>query len=124
MKKNLLIVLFGLVTIILVFFSSSKLFFYYRTMKDSETGIILKKWLKEKDPGLFGRCKVFVSFQSNGQISTDGKFSIISGELCGGQGQFWINNNTKSVECYLSYCGKNVGNKYCGDEIADKLCEQ
>jgi hypothetical protein len=88
---------------------------------------ILLDWLNKRDPGLFKRCKIF--FDENillrdVPMRQEGDHSIITAILCGGETKFWINNKTKRVDCYISYCGKNIGHKYCGSEISGKLCEQ
>ena len=88
---------------------------------------ILRDWLNKRDPELFKSCKVF--FDENMRLQDvpmkqEGDYSLITAVLCGNDTKFWINNETDRVECYISYCGKNIGNKYCGNEIAENLCEQ
>jgi hypothetical protein len=92
--------------------------------EEQNAGAILRGWLSQRDPELFKRCKLFINFDTDGAVSEDGKHRIIIGELCGGPAKFWINKENKTVDCYLSYCGKNIGKKYCDQEIADNLCMQ
>lgn len=88
---------------------------------------VLLGWLNKRDPGLFKQGKVMFDINTGLQdvpMQQEGDYSIISAILRGNDAKFWINTKTKQLDCYISYCGKNVGHKYCGDEIADKLCEQ
>jgi len=88
---------------------------------------ILLGWLNKRDPGLFKRCKVFFDENMGMQdvpMKQEGDYSLMTAVLCANDTRFWINNKTKQVECYISYCGQHIGNKYCGDDIATRLCEQ
>ena len=98
----------------------------YLSEKNPQKKILLS-WLNKRDPKLFNRCKVFFDENMSLQhvpMKQEGDYSLITAVLCGGDTKFWINNKTRQVECYISYCGKNGGNKYCSDKIVNKLCEQ
>jgi hypothetical protein len=100
----------------------SRLSFHSTKSKPEE---ILKEWLIEKDPELFSRCKVFLhEGDSEYSIIKEGKYTKITGMLCGDIASFWVNTQTKTVDCYISYCGKHIGKKYCGIAIADRACDQ
>ncbi len=88
---------------------------------------ILLRWLNNRDPDLFKRCKVFFDENLRFQdvpMKQEGNYSVITAILCGNEAKFWINNKARLVECCISYCGKNIGHKYCGKDITNKLCEQ
>jgi hypothetical protein len=84
-------------------------------------------WLQERDPNLFKRCKVSFDQDFLGRKisrTQEGIYTKITAVLCGGGATFWVNNPSNTVDCYTSYCGQHIGNKYCGEEIAEDLCKQ
>jgi hypothetical protein len=84
-------------------------------------------WLREKDPNVFKRCKVRFdenSFGNKVDREQEGIYTKITAAMCDNEGTFWVNNQAGTVDCYTSYCGAHIGNKYCADEIAKELCKQ
>ena len=121
-RATMLMLTTALICLIYAFSHPGQLAYWSENKPDRKVVI---GWLNKRDPHVFNRCKVFLSERDPYySIRWTDNHTEITVLICGNLSTFWINGRTKVVDCYISYCGKNIGNKYCGEDIADRVCEQ